>query len=168
MTDHNPLPRCPYCGGEMYEAGNSTYRWYMCPRCLSGSPRKSINETEYPTERLAVIAALQKARKAAMNLWQEPNRVLTMGEVQALAYAEYHVLSVEYRAIIKGAENVFRPCVIAHDSLSMVGILELYDGASMTLMEKSMYGKRWRCWLRKPTAEEMKGTPWAGGQREKD
>ena len=89
--------------------------------------------------------------------------MLTLEEVQALAYAEYeqhHVLSVEYRAIIKGAENVFRPCVIAHESLSMVGILELYDGASMTLMEKSMYGKRWRCWLRKPSAEEMSTTLW--------
>lgn len=163
MTDHNPLPRCPYCGGEMHEAGNSTYRWYMCPRCLSGSPRKIINKTEYPTERLAVIAALQKARKAAMNRWQEPNRVLTLEEVQGLAYGKYeqqHVLSVEYRAIIEGTENMFSPCVIAHESLSMVGILELYDGANMKLMKKSMYGKRWRCWLRKPTQEEMEAVPW--------
>ena len=96
--------------------------------------------------------------------------MLTMGEVQALAYAEYeqqHVLSVEYRAIIKGAENVLRPCVIAHESLSMVGILELYDGASMTLMGKSMYGKRWRCWIRKPTQEEMAAAPW-GEEHAKD
>lgn len=46
MTDNNPLPCCPYCGGKMYEAGNSTYRWYMCPRCLSGSPRKIIDKNK--------------------------------------------------------------------------------------------------------------------------
>ncbi len=22
------------------------------------------------------------------------------------------------------------------------------------------YGETWRCWLRKPTKEEMEGTPW--------
>ena len=26
------------------------------------------------------------------------------------------------------------------------------------------YGKNWRCWLRKPTKEEMEGTPWGEGE----
>lgn len=149
MTDHKPIPRCPYCGTPMVgeEKIEGAY-WYECYKCGATAPTEET---------------VQAAYTAAMQRWQEPNRVLTLGEVQALAYAEYeqqHVLSVEYRAIIKGAENVFRPCVVAHESLSMVGILELYNGANMRLMEKSMYGKCWRCWLCKPTVEEMEAVPW--------
>lgn len=158
MTDHNPLPRCPYCGGEMYEAGNSTYRWYMCPRCLSGSPRKSINKTEYPTERLAVIAALQKARKAAMNRWREPNRVLTLEEiidkvldaVGGVPVWIEHINDTEQKLawklsgwkVVRGAER----CV-------------LIFGTGHSVDTKNI-NKTWRCWLRKPTAEEMATTPW--------
>lgn len=151
MTDNKPAPRCPYCGGEMKKRVLSDYKtlcFWLCPKCSATSPSADTAEDAYA---------------AAMQRWQEPNRVLAIGEVQGLAYGEYeqqHVLSVEYRAIIKGAENVFSPCVIVHESLSMVGILELYDGASMKLMKKSMYGKRWRCWLRKPTQEEMEAVPW--------
>lgn len=131
-----PAPRCPYCGNgnEMKKRVLSDYKtlcFWLCPKCSATSPSANTAEDAYAT---------------AMQRWQEPNRVLTIGEVQGLAYGEY----------------VFSPCVIVHDSLSMVGILELYDGASMKLMEKSMYGKRWRCWLRKPTREEMEAVPWEG------
>ena len=154
-VDNQPTLRCPLCGEEMHlgyaftsniEGHKRKWRYYC--KCGLWFPLMDTPE---------------EALSTAQKRWQEPNRVLTLGEVQVLAYAEYeqqHVLSVEYRAIIKGAENVFRPCVIAHESLSMVGILELYDGANMKLMEKSMYGKRWRCWLRNPSAEEMSTTPW--------
>lgn len=158
MTDHNPLPRCPYCGGEMYEDGNSTYRWYMCPRCLSGSPRKRIDKTEYPTERLAVIAALQKARKAAMNRWQEPNRVLTLEEiidkvldaVGGVPVWIEHINDTEQKLawklsgwkVVRGAER----CV-------------LIFGTGHSVSTENI-NKTWRCWLRKPTAEEMATTPW--------
>ena len=149
MDNNNPKPRCPYCGTPMVEEERiERAYWYECYKCGATAPTE---ETE------------QAAYEAAMQRWCEPNRVLTMEEVKALAYAEYeqqHVLSVEYRAIIKGTENMLSPCVIVHESLSMVGILELYDGANMKLMKKSMYGERWRCWLRKPTQKEMEDTPW--------
>lgn len=151
MTDHKPLPRCPYCGGKMKKRVLSDYKtlcFWLCPKCSATSPSADTAEDAYA---------------AAMQRWQEPNRVLTLDEVQCLAYVEYarqHVLSVEYRAIIEQAENEFRPCVVVHEDLSRIGILVLYDGANMKLMGKSMYGKRWRCWLRKPTQEEMEGTPW--------
>lgn len=159
MTDHNPLPRCPYCGGEMHEAGNSTYRWYMCPHCLSGSPRKIINKTEYPTERLAVIAALQKARKAAMNRCQEPNRVLTIEEVADACDLnnEMVLLWVEF--------NCNGVCTLAYqyctidETISSVCMLRPYAEVK-TDFSKMEYRKKWRCWFRKPTAEEMATTPW--------
>lgn len=31
----------------------------------------------------------------------------------------------------------------------------------MALVEYDLFGETWRCWLRKPTEEEMEGTPWA-------
>ena len=49
------------------------------------------------------------------------------------------MLSVEDRLIIKQVENAFHPCVVAYDSLNRIGILELYDNAYMTHIEKSMY-----------------------------
>ena len=139
---------CPYCGHKMVHQYVYGDHFFRCPKCRAVAPDKDTEAEAY---------------EAAMQRWQEPNRVLTLEEVQCLAYVEYdrhHVLSVEYRAIIKGAENVFRPCVIAHDRMRMVEIWEIYDGARMTLMEKSMYGKSWRCWLRKPTQEEMEDTSW--------
>lgn len=141
-------PKCPYCGHKMVHQYVYGDHFYRCPKCHAVAPDK---ETE------------AEAYEAAMQRWQEPNRVLTLGEVQNLAYVRYeqqHILVVEYRAIIKGSENVFRPCVIAHDRMRMVEIWEIYDGARMTLMEKSMYGKNWRCWLRQPTQKEMEDTPW--------
>lgn len=152
MADNNPLPRCLYCGGEMYEAGNSTYRWYMCPRCLSGSPRKIINKTEYPTERLAVIAALQKARKAAMQRWQEPNRVLTLKE------------ATEQRAVwIEDVYCGIAPAIVfdyvsKHYSIIVADFNDHDD--NKVWFKKTQYGKHWRCWLRKPTNKEMATTPW--------
>ena len=151
MTDHKPAPRCPYCGGEMKKRLLSDYKtlcFWLCPKCSATSPSADTAESAYA---------------AAMQRWQEPNRVLKIGEVQDLAYGEYeqqHVLSVEHRAIIEGEENMVSPCVIADESLSMVGLFDLYNGATIKHIKKTMYGKRWRCWLRKPTQEEMEDTPW--------
>lgn len=153
MIDNKPAPRCPGCGEEMrLQQGDVGAPWewsfYRCAQCGWTGPADHKPEAAYT---------------AAMQRYVEPNRVLTLGEVQNLAYVRYeqkHILVVEYRAIIKGAENVFRPCVIANERLRMVEIWEIYNGASMTLMEKSMYGKRWRCWLRKPTQEEREAAPW--------
>lgn len=154
MTDHNPLPRCPYCGGEMYADGNSTCRWYMCPRCLSGSPRKIINKTEYPIARLAVIAALQKARKAAMQRWQEPNDYLVRAEVldRCKQGAEARPLWVEFR------RNDQRSRWMVVDTPPTVFGTDTVKNYFADMCEQ--YGILWRCWLRKPTQEEMDAVPW--------
>lgn len=138
MTDHNHLPRCPYCGGEMthrYVCGDN---FYLCDTCHSSSPEKSTKEDAYTT---------------AMNRWQKPNVPLALEEL------------IEYG---KNPSNA--PAWYEYRGISEVGcwinverIRDIdYDNPD------DAYGKHWRCWLRKPTAEEMKGTPWAGGQREKD
>lgn len=38
--------------------------------------------------------------------------------------------------------------------------------ASCAYLPLCDYGVLWRCWLRKPTKEEMEGTPWEGDSRE--
>lgn len=58
MTDQNPLPRCPYCGGEMtYKYGFGDY-YYLCDRCYSTSPEKGAREAAY-------AAAMQRWKKPA-------------------------------------------------------------------------------------------------------
>lgn len=125
MTDHKPAPRCPYCGTPMvWEEKIEGACWYECYKCGATAPTEET---------------VQAAYEAAMQRWQEPNRVLKIGEVQDLAYGEYeqqHVLSVEHRAIIEGEENMVSPCVIADESLSMVGLFELYNGATIKHIKK--------------------------------
>lgn len=150
----NFAPRCPYCGEEMRENGNFSYRWYMCPYCLSAGPRKIIDVTGYPNEELAVVDAAQKAREAAMKCWQKPNRVLTLKEVRehckqgadaAPLWVEFHkVPSVSRWMVVYEPEGVF-----IHDMVQYY-LASFVDG----------YDRVWRCWLRKPTEEEREAAPW--------
>ncbi len=157
-------PKCPYCGDRMeIRVSLTTPDWgllsaqYKCMTCESTSPRIEFSggtSNEKIIERLQAVSS----RRA-----EPENRVLTLEEVQNLDYVDYeqqHILSAEYKSIIRQAENVFSPCVVCHESLSQIGVLELYDGAAMKLREKSGYGKYWRCWLRKPTEAERRETPW--------
>ena len=67
MTDHNPLPRCPYCGEHMgLECNTKNMYWYECYKCGATTPQEGAEQAAY---------------EAAMNRWQEPNRVLTLESV---------------------------------------------------------------------------------------
>lgn len=153
--EDKPAPLCPYCGESMVAAFTRGFdekisAWYTCNKCLATGPTSHRQVTQAEAKQAAYAAAMQR--------YVEPNRVLTLEEVQNLAYVDYeqqHILSVEYRL----AETLI-PCVVTLEILSKIGILELYDGANMRLMEKAIYGKRWRCWLRKPTVEERAAAPW--------
>ena len=152
--EDKPAPRCPYCGEKMRESGGISHCWYMCPYCLSAGPRKIIDVTGYPNEELAVIDATQKAREAAMKRWQEPNRVLTMNELRehckqgadaAPLWVEFHnVPSVSRWMVVYKPEGVFAIDMVQY-------YLTSFDDG---------YDRAWRCWLRKPSAEEMSTTPW--------
>lgn len=138
-----PAPRCPYCGSEMKKRVLSDYKtlcFWLCPKCSATSPSADTAESAYT---------------AAMQRWQEPNRVLTLSELK------------EY--------NGFVWCEYWKDaSYNCPGYAEnsalRVDGELLSCWEESQsgYDKYWRCWLRKPTKEEMEGTPWEGGKREKD
>lgn len=143
MADNNPLPRCLYCGGEMthrYVCGDN---FYLCDTCHSSSPEKIAKEDAYT---------------AAMQRWQEPNRVLTMDEIIDMVFDAVggvpvwieHINDTEQKLawrfsgwqVVRGAER----CVLIFGT-----------GHSV---DTENINKTWRCWLRKPTDKEMATTPW--------
>lgn len=143
MTDHNLLPRCPYCGGEMtYKYGFGDH-YYLCDRCYSTGPEKGAREAAYA---------------AAMQRWREPNRVLTLEEIIDKVFDAIsgvpvwveHIDDTEQKLawklsgwqVVRGAER----CVLIFATEYRVNTRNI--------------NKTWRCWLRKPTKEEMAGTPW--------
>lgn len=88
MSDEKFPVFCPYCGSKMLlkigifdlleTDGNCVLRyWYKCTNAEC--------ESKSPTGRTA-----EEAYKAAMTRWQEPNKVLTLEELQTyIGYAWY-------------------------------------------------------------------------------
>lgn len=152
--EDKPAPLCPYCGEKMRESGSISHRWYMCPYCLSAGPRKIIDMTGYSNEELAVVDATQKAREAAMQRWQKPNDYLVRAEVldRCKQGAEARPLWVEFR------RNDQRSRWMVVDTPPTVFGTDTVKNYFANKCEQ--YGILWRCWLRKPTQEEMEGTPW--------
>lgn len=51
MNDHNPLPRCPYCGTPMgLEDNSKSVYWYECDACGATTP------TAHTVEGAAILA----------------------------------------------------------------------------------------------------------------
>lgn len=161
MGEVKEVPVCPYCGAKMIEAGNTNYRWYMCSHCLSDSPKKIIDKMSYPTEQLAAIAALQEARTAT--IWYKPNHVLSFEELVSMAKEEPDGFPVwvEYNP---------RKATFYERGFSGWRILiKIYTWSNndRTLMfnddetvDYKNLGVAVRCWLRKPTQEEMEVVSW--------
>lgn len=142
MENKTGLRPCPFCGGDeiyVFPVAASRGRAAMCQKCLA----------EGPYER-----AKEKAAEAWNRRAEPENRVLTLAELEA-----------HYEGRIDAA-----PLWIEHEhnpklSCWMVADMpaECFNTISVTQflrVAKWSYGKRWRCWLRKPTAEEMANTPW--------
>lgn len=152
MTDHKPIPRCPYCGGEMKKRLLSDYGlvcFWICPKCSAMSPSANTAEAAYA---------------AAMQRWQEPNRVLTLEEIidkvfDAISGVPVWVEHIDDTGqklawklsgwqVVRGAER----CVLIFETEYRVNTRNI--------------NKTWRCWLRKPTKEEMEAVPWEGKHAE--
>lgn len=139
MTDNKPAPRCPYCGGEMKKRLLSDYKtlcFWLCPKCSATSPS---------------AGAAEEAYTAAMQRWQEPNRMLTLDEIK------------ELRAVwVEDISRGIAPAIVfPNDSKNYSCVVADYDASDDNVwFDNAEYGKHWRCWLRKPTQEEMKEVPW--------
>lgn len=132
---------CPYCGHKMgrYYAYDDFF--FRCPKCRVASPDRD-------TEAEAYAAAMQR--------WQEPNDYLVRAEVldRCKQGAEARPLWVEFR------RNDQQARWMVVDTPPTVFGTDTVKNYFANMCEQ--YGIHWRCWLRKPTQEEMEAVPWEG------
>ena len=134
----NNTPKCPGCGADMELMHLCKAAFcYACTKCGWDSPIGIDSESAF---------------RMAMRHAEPKNRVLTLEEVDAYCEggADAAPLWVEFdRGINRWVliAPVRETCKMDFVSkyLAMMGIL---------------HEKEWRCWLRKPTKEEMEGTKW--------
>lgn len=136
-------PKCPGCGADMelVKLCNAAF-CYVC-KCGWDSPTGVDAE-----------AALRMAMRRA----EPKNRVLTLEELRAYCTegADAAPLWVEFDRGIN----------------RWVLIAPVRETCKMDFVSKylvvmgALYGKEWRCWLRKPTEAERRETPWEGDSRE--
>lgn len=154
MADHKPLPRCPYCGGEMEIDTFENYLGWcgqaVCKACKSRGVLKRYYMQQGEAERAAYEAAMQR--------YVEPNRVLTLEEIidkvfDAISGVPVWVEHINDTGqklawklsgwqVVRGAER----CVLIFETEYRVNTRNI--------------NKTWRCWLRKPTQKEMATMPW--------
>ena len=143
-------PKCPYCGDRMEIRASLLAPeedllsvWYQCVTCESTSPRIELYGGT-PNEKIIERLLAVWSRRA-----EPKNRVLTLEELKVYTgflWSENRYRSFDYEG---GPAFVEEGFMYAGD-----GDVDLRRDISDT------YGKNWRCWLRKPTKEEMEGTPW--------
>lgn len=137
-----PTPRCPYCGGKMKKRVLSDYTilcFWLCPKCSATSPSADTAEDAYT---------------AAMRRWKEPNRVLTLEEIK-----EQRAVWVE-KVGFYPVPAIFYSYRYPHHSVFGGKFEGRDDFDDNNLYDNEGYRVAWRCWLRKPTAEEMATMPW--------
>lgn len=149
--------KCPYCGDRMkiHVLPHTTEQeffsaWYQCVTCESTSPRiEFIGNTSQTKieERLQAVSSRRVEPK---------NRVLTLEEV-----AKSEVMWYDDRLRTRAQ------VVILGWGRCEPDFTKLVDRCGDEFYRKNAsYNDFWRCWLRKPTAEEMEETPWNGGAEE--
>lgn len=125
-------PKCPGCGADMelMYLCNSAF-CYVCAKCGWDSPTGIDPESAF---------------RMAMRRAEPKNRVLTLEELKVYTGFLWNENRFESEGEPAYAENDF-----------------LYVGngnVDLKLNISKIYGRRWRCWLRKPTETERWETPW--------
>lgn len=156
----NNTPKCPYCGDRMkiHVLPHTTEQeqkffsaWYQCVSCKSTSPR-----FKFP-----ISCATSEIKKATLEVAlyrvEPKNRVLTLEEVEAYCEGGADVTPLWYER--KDHSDINRWMVIDLPELAFGSAATVKRLVNSPFFE-STYGEKWRCWLRKPTNEEMEGTPW--------
>lgn len=82
------------------------------------------------------------------------NRVLTLAEAQKKCQEDRITWYEPFRN-----ESHAYPVYVAPIDPSD-NLVDIYAFFTDTRKEADLYGKTWRCWLRKPTPKEMEATPW--------
>lgn len=160
----NNTPKCPYCGDrmEIHVLPHTTEQeffsaWCQCVTCESTSPRiKFIGNTSQTKieERLQAVSSRRVEPK---------NRVLTPEELKAYCEGGTDAAPLWYDS--KDYSDVNRWMVIDLPKHAFGSAATVNCFVNGHFFEPT-YGEEWRCWLRKPTKEEMEATPWAGDSHE--
>lgn len=135
-------PKCPGCGADMELMHLCKAAFcYACTRCGWGSPVGVDSESAF---------------RMAMRRVKPKNRVLTLEEVSAHCAEGADAAPLWYD---EKDRNVNRWMVIDLPELAFGSTATVKRLVNSQFFEAT-YGEKWRCWLRKPTKEEMEGTPW--------
>ena len=153
----NNTPKCPYCGDRM-EICTSLLTpeldlisaWYQCVTCESTSPR-----IEFPGD-TANDKIIERLQAVSSRRAEPKNRVLTLEELKAYCEGGADATPLWYD---EKERNVSRWMVIDLPELAFGSTATVKRLLNSQFFELA-YGENWRCWLRKPTKEEMEGTPW--------
>lgn len=135
---------CPYCGHKMVHQYVYGDHFFRCPKCRAVAPDK---DTE------------AKAYEAAMQRWQEPNRVLAIEEVEDACELDNETVLLWVEFNCNGVCTLAYQYCTMGEAIATVYMIRPYDEVE-TDFSKMDYCKKWRCWLRKPTKEEMEAVPW--------
>lgn len=142
---------CPYCGSEMKsEDWVKVDGGYLSYAVCSNDACQSIGPTVTGYETMAEARAAALA--AAQARYLPPNRPLTLDEVKAHC---------------KGGASAMPLWVEFDDGISgWVRIAPKSQGCELEYVSDfvdlmwQQYKKSWRCWLKKPTQEEMDAAGW--------
>lgn len=142
MESNPDLRPCPFCGGN---AELKTYRDKLRGDTFAAMCQK----TDCPGRTYRKHATSKAAAKAWNRRAEPENRVLTPEE----ATGSEDPVWLETRKTLR----VTDVCIAADFRYA-----EAYTIGSRIpyLMRLDSYGKTWRCWLRKPTPEQMRAEKW--------
>lgn len=132
----NETPKCPGCGADMELMNllcDATF-YYACKKCGWDSP---------------IAIDSKSAFRMALRRAEPKNRVLTLEEATGSDEPVW----------LEAMSRVFIADVCVSPDARMAQIQTIGE-ASCAYLPLCDYGVLWRCWLRKPTKEEMEGTPW--------
>ena len=116
---------------------------YVCEECPANLDGEDCN------------GRLAKLQAAAMRRAEPKNRVLTLEEAQKKCQEDGITW---YESLRHESPIVFPAYVTPIDPTDeLVNIYTFFAGTEETV---ELYGKEWRCWLRKPTETERWETPW--------
>lgn len=142
-------PKCPGCGADMELVNlcNAAF-CYVCTKCGWDSPTGIDPESAF---------------RMAMRRAELKNHVLTLEEVDAYCEGGADAAPLWYDS--KDYSDVNRWMVIDLPKYAFGSAATVNCFVNSHFFEPT-YGEEWRCWLRKPSKEEMEGTPWNGGAEE--
>lgn len=146
---------CPYCGAWMANFSDNDkeapWYWYQCKNteCRSISPKRKTAEEAY---------------KKAMQRYTEPNRVLTVDNISSKeCFVEWRGGMLEIEECLVAVEDVTNAEWKTEKQIRIY----TWDGGVWEYSPNA-YNRTFRCWLKRPTFEELQAVKWLPYEEEDD